>query len=605
MIFDRDQSSPRMSGASAALLGAVLSLLGSSPPAAAADRMVYVLTVDQRIATVPVALPGQATSAVAVTGLVAGDALMAIDVRPQNGRLYGLGFNSANGTVRLYHLTVDSAVARATALGASGSFIDGAGMPAPIAGTAFGMDFNPVADRLRVNNNGGQNFRMNPNSGAFIDGDLGGAAGSVTGLNMDGAINGGTVTVDDAAYTNNSINTAVTTLYTLDSFSNTLWIQNPPNAGTQTLPVVLTLAGSPLDFSAECGLDIPLGVNVAALNAAASGDAFAALTVAGVSGLYRVNLATGAATALGSFGVPVRDLAVTPETATADALTSTGTQLARMLLQDPSSAVFVTLNGITAGERLVGIDGRPANGQLMGLGVNPTANTATVYLIDLQIGTATTIGAASSIAYVDAMGAPVDLPDGSWGFDFNPTVDRLRVVSSSGLNFRVNPITGAPVDGDLGGMAGSVAGINPDGPINGIVAATLAGAAYTNNVAGATVTTLYTLDPGGNRLSIQNPPNLGTQTAPRAVTLNGLPFDFDFVSGFDIPPGVNAASANAEAVGEGYAVLSAGATTSLYRIDLPTGAAHTMGTVGNGTVQLEGLTVWNSPLDTLFADGFE
>jgi Domain of unknown function (DUF4394) len=582
----------------------MLLTLGLLAAADAAERNVYVLTTDNRIATVPVSQPGLATAAVAVTNLAVSDVLVAIDVRPQNGRLYGLGFNSGAGTVQLYHLSVDAAGARAIAVGTTGAYVNAGGTPVPIAGTAFGMDFNPAVDRLRVNSNNGQNFRMNPNTGAFVDGDLGGAAGSVSGLNMDGPINGGAVTVDDAAYTNNIINTAITTLYTLDSVANSLWIQNPPNAGTQTIPVPITLGGSPLDFSAECGLDIPVEVNVAASNTPSVGDAFAALSVGGISGLYRVNLGTGAVTSLGGFGLTARDIAVTPEIATVTVLTASGAQLGRQVLQNPASLAVVSVTGITAGERLIGIDGRPATGQLMGLGINPVANTGSFYLIDPQTGATTVVGTASAIAFVDAGGSPIDFPDSSWGFDFNPMVDRARIVSATGLNFRVNPINGAPVDGDLGGAAGSVAGVNTDGSINGLIGAGIGGAAYANNISGTTFTTLYTLDPAGNRLAIQNPPNAGTQTAPRAVTLNGVPFDFDSVAGFDIPPGVNAPAANAEAVGEGYASMGAG-LVSLYRIDLPTGAAQLIGSVGNGSTAIEGLAVWNRLTDPLFSDGFE
>ena len=39
------------------------------------------------------------------------------------------------------------------------------------AATVFGIDFNPTVDRVRVVNSAGQNFRMNPNNGAFVDGN--------------------------------------------------------------------------------------------------------------------------------------------------------------------------------------------------------------------------------------------------------------------------------------------------------------------------------------------------------------------------------------------------------------------------------------------------
>ena len=58
-------------------------------------------------------------------------------------------------------------------------------------------------------------------------------------------------------------NTTVTTLYTLDSVTDSLFIQNPPNAGTQTLGIGVTLGGNPLNFTAIGGFDIPAGVNAA------------------------------------------------------------------------------------------------------------------------------------------------------------------------------------------------------------------------------------------------------------------------------------------------------------------------------------------------------
>jgi hypothetical protein len=105
---------------------------------------------------------------------------------------------------------------------------------------------------------------------------------------------------------------------------------------------------------------------------------------------------------------------------------------------------------------------------------------------------------------------------------------------------------------------------------------------------------------------IQNTANGGTQTAGRAVTLGGVPIDFDLVSGFDIPPGVVAAASNAEAPGLGYAALIVGGVTSLFGIDLPSGAVQqSLGAVGGGATAFEGLVVWNGPIYRVFADGFE
>ncbi len=577
--------------------------------AAPADaRSLYVLTTDNRIALVSESQPGQAASAaVTVTGLTAGDVLVGIDVRPQNNRLYGLGYNASNNNLQLYHLIVDGGAYRAAAVGSPVAFFDATGVNAvPVnASNGLGMDFNPAVDRIRVVTGSGQNFRLDPNTGAGIDGDVGGAAGSVTGVNMDGPINGGTTTLGDAAYTNDVANSTVTTLYTIDPATGSLYIQNPPNAGTQSSAQTVTLGGNPLAFSNECGLDIPAGVNAPASNSPATGDAYAGLSVAGISGLYRINLSTAQATSLGGFGLVARDIALIPDSSPAIALNSAGTQLIRFATPTSTTTTTISISGVNVNERLVGISSRPLTGQLYGIGVNAASDNATVYLIDPQTGTASIVGSTGQVTFVDASAMVVNLPNGAYGVDFNPQVDRIRVVSDTGLNFRVNPITGTPVDGDLGGAAGSVIGTNPDGAINGQTGLGIAGVAYTNNIGGAAATTLYTLDPAGNRLSLQNPPNVGTQINARSVTFGGVPFDFTSPSGFDIAPGVNVATGNAEATGTGFAALGVGGTTGLYRIDLPTGAVNNLGAIGAGTTAVAGLVVWTDLAVPLFSDGFE
>ncbi len=581
-----------------ALLAALFTAQHHAKPAfaAASATTFFLLTDDNRIAALTDALPAQPTTPIAITGLNAGDTLVDIDVRPQNGDLYGLGYNSGAGTVQLYHISPLTGVA--TAIGTTGTFVDAGGNPVPIVGTGFGIDFNPATDRLRVVTNNGQSFRMNPNTGAFVDGDLGGAAGSIAGLNTDGPINGGATTVDAAAYTNSVPNNTVTTLYTLDSVTNSLFVQNPPNSGTQTIPLTVQLNSSTLDFAAPAGFDIPPGVNVAVSNAPAIGSGFATLTVGGMPGLYRIELSTGVATLLGTLGgLTPRGLAVQPSLAIGNALNAAGNTLIRFQMNTLGTTTSVAITGIVAGETLVGIDSRPATGQLYSLGINATANTGTLYRIDPQTGAATIIGTASQIAAVDGAGNPIDFPDPAtvgYGFDINPTADRIRVTTGSGLNFRANPITGSMVDGDLGGAAGSVAGFNPDGPINGLPGGStgVAAAAYTNNYAGTTVTTLYTIDPTSDRLFIQNPANAGTQTNGLALTLNGAPLDATGINGFDIPPGASVTTSGTSASGNGYAILTVGGVSGLYQIDLATGAATALGMVGAGTA-VGGFVAWS------------
>lgn len=103
-----------------------------------------------------------------VTGLVPGDDLIGIDRRPSlgpnNGRLYAIGVNAGAG--RVYILDETTAVATLVAPLAA----DPADVTAPfpfttVSGTSFAIDFNPVADRLRVVSDLEQNLRINVDTG--------------------------------------------------------------------------------------------------------------------------------------------------------------------------------------------------------------------------------------------------------------------------------------------------------------------------------------------------------------------------------------------------------------------------------------------------------
>src|SRR4051812_6273923 len=127
----------------------------------------------------------------------------------------------------------------------------------------------------------------------------------------------------------------------------------------------------------------------------------------------------------------------------------------------PAAATTKAITGVAAGETLVGLDVRPQNGMLYALGVNATADTGTLYVLGRDTAAASPVGTPGAIA-LTLSGVPLDLPAEDYGFDVNPTVDRIRVTTGSGLNFRLNPATGAPVDADPVG-----AGVNPDSPLNG------------------------------------------------------------------------------------------------------------------------------------------
>lgn len=183
---------------------------------------------------------------------------------------------------------------------------------------------------------------------------------------------------------------------------------------------------------------------------------------------------------------------------------------------------------MAAGENIVGIDFRPATGQLFALG-----STSRLYNINASSGAAVAVGAAGVFT----------LTGTSFGLDFNPTVDRIRVVSNTGQNLRLNP-----VDGSLSGTDGT---LNPGTP-------NVSAAAYTSNMAGASSTSLYVLDAGTNKLYKQDPPNAGT-----LVEVGNIGLTIDASNGFDI----------GGQSGIAYAIITSGPATKLYSINLTSGAA--------------------------------
>jgi hypothetical protein len=600
MAISRPLSRSPLHTLALALVTGILLSLTPATPAAAQGLRAWVLSAN-RVIPIDTANPSATLAPLDVNNLVAGDRLVGIDFRPQNGLLYGLGYNSVAGTVQLYLIGTHTSfpgqtTTVAVAIGATGTFVTADGTtPVKVQGTNFGFGFNPVTDRIRVVNDAGQNFRMNPNTGAFIDGDLGGAP--VPGVNMDGAINGAVVAASGAAYTNNEQLATATTLYTLNAGGSAMSIQNPANAGTQTNTMVVQLNGTPLAFDGAAGFDIPPGVDTAFNDLPTPGVGYAALTVNGVSSLYSIELNGAFATLLGPIGtgaLAINGLAIqgeeVPGGVPAIAITANNAIL-RFNTAAPTTATTVPLTGLVAGEVMEGIDWRPQTGQLFGIGVNASVGTgsATLYQIDPQNGACTSVGAAGGIA--NGAGSPIDLAHpGGIGFDFQPTTDRIRVVTSNGLNFHIDPNTGA-----VGGLDGAITGL-PNGS-TGVTAA-----AYTNSYAqafdGLRYTSLYTLDPTSHKLFMQGPFDVGGESHGMLVYLNNgvaTPLDFGAVNGFDIPPIVSVNAPDAPATGNGYAVLKVGVATNLYRLNLATGGATQLGQVGGSPQDLAGLAVGDGP----------
>lgn len=613
----RDPHSPVPRRLGLLLTASALSLAAPETLADGPARAYYLLTLDNAIAMAVESQPGLTTAVFPIIGLAADERIVAIDVRPSNNRLYGLAHDPKLGRVQLYHLDLGSGAARARLVGPNGGFtaMDGTS-PLPVFAASFDMDFNPAVDRLRVVASSGLNFRINPNTGALIDGNFG-MSTPVGGVNPDAGLSafvGGAIRPargGGTAYTNNRINVGATTQYTIEPQTDSLYIQHPPNAGTLVEGRLITLGGVVLDIGIHAAFDIPPGVDVGSSGAPAAGTGYGAFTVAGSTGLYAVDLATGAATAIGQFGgLAVISLAVANLAPAAVSLSLDGTRLQRFALADPAAAADVGVLGVRPGERLVGIDGRPATGQLYALGIDAQLDQGTLYLLDPQSGagtaSVTAVGPGGAIRFqvpATTPGAPplpVDFDELPYGVDFNPTVDRIRVVTASGLNFRINPNNGMPVDSDND----PANGINPDGEITGPLGVQLGATAYTSNFDGAQATTQYTIDALGGILYVQNPPNAGTQTMPQPIRLGGQPFVFGGGVGFDVPPGAGSGSAHALVPGRGYFTSDAApGQPHLYALGLTGGEAVLLGPLRAGglpTGSVDSLVAWAAPIGVGF-----
>lgn len=423
------------------------------------------------------------TSTLSIAGLPASEQIVSIDYRPATGQLYALGSSS-----RLYFINEESGVA--TPLG-------GASFTPAIAGENASIDFNPTVDRIRLVTESGQNLRLHPELGTVVA--------------TDGDINGGTnPEIGAVAYTNSVAGASSTTLYDIDFSGNKLYKQNPPNDGGLELVGDLTV-----DFEGQGNFDINPNNSVA----------LAVTLDATVSSLYTIDLTNGKAVKVGTFATSVIGIAF--KTNPVAFATTADNKLYRFNPTSPESNP-VALTGMLSGETIVGLDFRPANGSLYAI-----SSQSRLLTVNTSNGQVTPVGSVLTPA----------LDGTSFGFDFNPTVDRIRLVSNTGQNLRLHP--------DLGTVAFVDGNLNPGSP-------SVNGAAYSNSFAGSTMTTLFVLDSETNMLYKQMPPNDGV-----LVPVGGLGVDLTANNGFDI----------GGSTGSAFGLFKVGTTSAVYTVNLTSGTA--------------------------------
>jgi Domain of unknown function (DUF4394) len=445
------------------------------------DQIVFAINNNNELLKFNAKAPSQNLSRVNITGINTTEKIISIDFRPATGELYGLANSS-----RLYIINQNTGTSR---------LVNTASFTPAISGSIVNIDFNPTVDRIRLVSNNGQNLRLNPETGLVVSVDA----------NINGVSN---AEINGIAYTNSKAGNTTTTLYDIDNTTGKLYIQNPPNNGALV----------------EVGrLDILFYGNTA-FDIAPNNSAYLGTN----NNFYSVNLSTGKAIKINTLSEPLLDIAI-PTEAVAYAVDG----LNNLLIFNPfllsKGSISKTITGLQANEKINGIDFRPLNGQLYALG-----SSNRLYSLNLSNGAATQVGTTTF---------STALTGTDFGFDFNPTVDRIRVISNTGQNLRLNPIDGTVAAVDL--------------PLNpGIPLAT--SAAYTNNFVGTTSTSLFVIDQNTDKLYLQNPPNNGT-----LVEIGNLGIDIDNNNGFDISSRTNLA----------YLMATVGGITNLYTINLTTGAA--------------------------------
>lgn len=238
------------------------------------------LTSDGRLICFKEKSPDKAKPIGTISGLTGGDtALVGIDFRVQDGMLYGVGNGGG-----VYTIDTTTAVASPS---------NPLTLPLPV-GPFYGVDFNPAADRLRiVSDDGLTNFAHNVN------------AGGTTAENADLNYTAGTPAagINGAAYTNNDLDsTTGTTLFDLDSNLDQIAIQSPPATGS-----LVATGKLGIDAASPVGLDIFSGT-VGGITVVNQG--YASFSAFGQSAFYRIDLLTGAATFVDTFGDAVVDIAI-------------------------------------------------------------------------------------------------------------------------------------------------------------------------------------------------------------------------------------------------------------------------------------------------------
>lgn len=481
-----------------------------------AQTLIALTSAGSLVQIADASMPSMAAAPIAITGIALGQSVVGIDYRPNTGELYALGYNNILPVANAQLYVVNATSGAATAIGTSITLALGTG--------GIGFDFNPTVDRIRVVAENGANYRLHPTTGAVVATD-GSLAYATTDPNASV-----TPAIAACAYTNSYIGSEATTLFDYDKTLNIVASQIPPNNGTLN-----TIGSSGIVVATTANL---IGMDIYFNPTTKSNMAYLNAKVAGSNNLYQINTTSGVSSLLGTIGTgmeDIREIAVkidrtVPAVYTGQllyGLTKANRNLIKFSSDNPELIrELLPISGIAAGQVIVGMDVRPFDLNLYALGYHDTSRTYQLYSINTTTGAATAIGSSGKINL--GMGEKI-------GFDFNPTVDRIRVVSTNDSNFRLNPITGALAATDTSFsylMSDVNSGKNP----------MISSVAYTNSFKGTSSTAMYGIDDDVEAFVQIVPPNQGFVTTLVSNLLdfnsgdltNDIDFYYDSVSAANI-----------------------------------------------------------------------
>ncbi|PKV83266.1 uncharacterized protein DUF4394 [Streptomyces sp. TLI_146] len=262
----------------------------------------------------------------------------------------------------------------------------------------------------------------------------------------------------------------------------------------------------------------------------------AAVAVVSVSTTLTLSMpssASGAAAGLRAFGI-----------------TGDGTLMATFTTDRPTVLDWVrAVTGLVGDQKLIGIDYRPQDGLMYGVG-----DQGGIYTIKTPPATSDVVVTKVSQLQVALYGTNFDI-------DFNPAADRLRLISDNGQNLRHNLYDHTTVEDTI------LTTPPATGPARGVTAA-----AYTNNdLNGATAATLFDIDTKADHVVIQAPANNGTLSPTGSLTIDAGPN-----AGLDIFSNLTNGKTTSNIA---FASLTPYGSNmpSLYNINLLTGEATSVG----------------------------